>query len=193
MNNGQRTARWRTNGQMAGWLDAWPENSMPPPHIVGRGIQSNCGKICKYKPSFKSLFSVQGKTAKFAVQEADLEIVRQFLPPGVSWVHCDEDSAGRVQHQLCSFEEESRHSLVDSNLNTLNLLCYHWQHLQLNAVELVEAWPSTRLGKTLEELAHGLVVKALRAVEHHTLDHTTVHPRSPTPSGQQFTKKCKKN
>ena len=42
-------------------------------------------------------------------------------------------------------------------------------HLQVDAVELVEARPGTRGGEALEELAHGEVVQAVRAVEDHTL------------------------
>ena len=42
------------------------------------------------------------------------------------------------------------------------------EHLELDAVELVEAGP--RAGRGLEELGHGQVVQAVRAVEHHALD-----------------------
>lgn len=39
----------------------------------------------------------------------------------------------------------------------------------LNTVELVKACPSPGLSQTFEELTHGLVVQAIRAVKHHTL------------------------
>ena len=42
-------------------------------------------------------------------------------------------------------------------------------HLELYSVELVKASPGAAAGQPLEELAHGLVVQAIRAVEHHTL------------------------
>lgn len=42
-------------------------------------------------------------------------------------------------------------------------------HLQLNPVELIEAGPRPSLSQAFEELAHGLVVQPVRAVEHHTL------------------------
>jgi hypothetical protein len=42
-------------------------------------------------------------------------------------------------------------------------------YLELDAIELVEAGPGARLREALEELAHGLVVEAVRAVEDHAL------------------------
>jgi hypothetical protein len=43
-------------------------------------------------------------------------------------------------------------------------------HLDVDAVELVEAAPRPAPGEALEELGHGQIVQAIRAVEHHTLD-----------------------
>lgn len=39
----------------------------------------------------------------------------------------------------------------------------------LNTIEFVKAGPSPRLSQTFKELTHGLVVQAIRAVKHHTL------------------------
>ena len=104
----------------------------------------------------------------------DLEVVRQLLSAGVTRVHRDEDGTRRVQHQLGSFEVEPRHSLVDGDLNALDLLRNHRQYFQLYPVEFVEARPGARLRKTVEELAHRLVVQPVRhTVEHHALRRNT--------------------
>ena len=103
----------------------------------------------------------------------DLEVVRQLLSAGVKRVHRDEDGTRQVQHQLGSFEVEPRHSLVDGDLNELDLLRNHRQHFQLYTVEFVETRPGARLRKTLEELAHRLVVQPVRTVEHHSLRRNT--------------------
>lgn len=111
---------------------------------------------------------------KYEGQETDLEVVWKLLSTSIPGVHRDEHGTGWVQHQLSALKEEPCHALIDSYLNALDLLCDHRQHLQLNAVEFVEARPSTGLGQTFEELAHCFVVKAIGTVEHHTLKHTTV-------------------
>eukprot|EP00959_Pyramimonas_sp_CCMP1952_P119238 2492790-Pyramimonas_sp.AAC.2 len=54
--------------------------------------------------------------------------------------------------------------------NRTHLLRHHGEHLQFDAVELIEARPRAATRKPLEELAHGDVVQAVRAVEHHALD-----------------------
>ena len=51
-----------------------------------------------------------------------------------------------------------------------DLLRNHRQHFNVDTVELVEARPSTLLRQTREEPTHNLVVKAVRAVEHHAVD-----------------------
>jgi len=109
-------------------------------------------------------------------QDADLEVVRQLLTACISRVHGDEDGTGRVQHQLRPFEQEPGHSLVDGDLNALDLLGYHRQHFQFDAVEFVETRPGTGLSQTLEELAHRFVVEAVGTVEHHALNHTAARP-----------------
>jgi len=54
-----------------------------------------------------------------------------------------------------------------THLDLLDLARHHRQHLRLNAVELVEAAPRAALHQAAEDGAHGLVVQALPAVEHH--------------------------
>ena len=108
-------------------------------------------------------------TCKHTHRAPHLQVVRKLLPSCIARVHCDEDSARGVQHDLCPLKHKllqlHNHSLLDAE----HLLRYHGQHLQLNAVELVKAGPRTGLGQPLEELAHGLVVQAIGAVEHNTL------------------------
>jgi len=62
---------------------------------------------------------------------ADLEVVGQLLSAGISRVHRDEDGAGRVEHQLSSIKLKPRDSLVDCDLDTLDLLRDHRQHLNM--------------------------------------------------------------
>ena len=47
-----------------------------------------------------------------------------------------------------------------------DLLGHDGQHLDIDAVELVEAAPGARLGQAWKVAAHGLVVEAFRAVDH---------------------------
>ena len=85
-------------------------------------------------------------------------------------VHCDVDSTGSVDFQLCLLEDKGLDLLVfDCRLNTLDLLGDDRQHLKIDSVELIEAAPSSRGSKTFEELGHCEVIKTIGAVEHHTL------------------------
>ena len=52
---------------------------------------------------------------------------------------------------------------------TTHLLSDDGEHLELDAVELVEAGPAAARRQTLEELAHGDVVETVRAVEYDAL------------------------
>ena len=60
----------------------------------------------------------------------DLEVVWEFGPAGVAWVHGDEDATGRVEGYFCAFEQEHLQLSGNGTLDALNLLCYHRQHLQ---------------------------------------------------------------
>lgn len=57
----------------------------------------------------------------------------------------------------------------DASLDGEDLLGDDRQHLEINAVELVEAGPSTARREALEELAERDVVKTVGTVEHDTL------------------------
>ena len=56
--------------------------------------------------------------------------------------------------------------LLDAILHSLHLRGDHTQHLDGNAVELIEATPGACLGQASEDISHGLVVHLIRAVEH---------------------------
>ena len=51
----------------------------------------------------------------------------------------------------------------------MDLLGHDGEDLHVDPVELVEAGPGPGLGQALQELAHGVVVDPVRAVEHHIL------------------------
>lgn len=61
-------------------------------------------------------------------------------------------------------------SYLSEQIQTYSIWQYNNSCLHLNAVELIKAGPSSRLSQSFEELTHGLVVQAIRAVEHHTLE-----------------------
>ena len=64
-------------------------------------------------------------------------------------------------------EDQFLLSLAARRENSLHLLRTHGQHLELDAVELVEAAPAAGHRETLVDLAHRTVVQLVRAVEHH--------------------------
>ena len=63
------------------------------------------------------------------------------------------------------FEDAPRVAALDAALEGHDLLCDHAQHLDGDAVELVEARPRAGAGEPFEELAHGSVVELVAAVE----------------------------
>ena len=97
--------------------------------------------------------------------EQRLQVVGQLGAAGVAGVHRDVHVALRVQVQLRVLEHEALHLGHDGQLDGQNLLRHDRQHLQVDAVELVEAGPGAGGGQALEELAHRQVVQAVGAVE----------------------------
>ena len=77
-------------------------------------------------------------------------------------------------------EHEARRALGHVALDGLDLLRDHREHLELDAVELVEAGPRARRGQALEELAHRDVVERVAAVEHDALLRHLQHVHSTT-------------
>jgi hypothetical protein len=101
--------------------------------------------------------------------EERLQVVGQLGAARVAGIHCDEGGAGGIEADLGAFEHDHVSAAVDTSLNGQDLLGHHGQHLQIDAVELVEARPGAAGRQALEELAQGNVVEAVRAVEHDTL------------------------
>ena len=87
----------------------------------------------------------------------------------ISRVHGDEHSTRGIQFDLSTLKQQSIVPRVDASLNGHDLLGHHWQHLQVNAVELIEAGPGSAWCQTLEEFSQSNVVQPIRAVKHHTL------------------------
>ena len=99
----------------------------------------------------------------------NFEVIWKFLSSCISWVHCDEDGTRWIQRQFRSFEHKPTDSLVDGDLDTLDLLSDDGKHFQFDPVEFIEARPSARLSQAFEEFAHRFVVESIRTVENHAL------------------------
>ncbi len=76
----------------------------------------------------------------------------------LTWVHSDVYSELRIDHNVGAFKDGALLTTLHGALELDDLLRDHTQHLDVNAVELVEARPGTRTGQSFEELAHGHVV-----------------------------------
>ena len=88
--------------------------------------------------------------------EQCLEILWQFRSACVSRVHGDEESDSRHQDDVISHEVEDVLLVLDGILNSLHLHGNHRQHLDRDAVELIEATPCTRLSQTFVDVADRL-------------------------------------
>ena len=104
------------------------------------------------------------------VAEERLEVIRELGTTGVARVHGDEDVGGVDNPKLHTLEDEPVQLCRDRALNAQHLLRHHREHLELDAVELVEARPRARRRQTFEKLPHRLIVQAVRAVEHDALN-----------------------
>ena len=94
-----------------------------------------------------------------------LEVVGQLTAARVARVHRNEVGSGRVELHVGALEIEPLLLLDASVHDRKHLLRNDREHLDVDPVELVEARPRTRRAEPLEELAHRLVVEAVRAVE----------------------------
>ena len=85
-----------------------------------------------------------------------------------AWAQCSKrfQAAGRRAAALTG-EHESLLALPDGGEDAEDLLCADGQHVEVDAVELVEAAPEAGLGEAPEDLAHVDVVELVAAVEHH--------------------------
>ncbi len=98
--------------------------------------------------------------------EHGLEIVGELSAASVARVHGDEDAAGGHEPHHAFLDVAGGRAGGEGLDNGHDLLCHHGQHLDVDAVELVETAPGACLGKATEVAAHRLVVEALRAVDH---------------------------
>lgn len=85
-----------------------------------------------------------------------LEIVGQLDSARVRRIHGDEEAARVVQANLAAFEHEPRCELVFGALDREYLLSDHREHLDVDAVELVETTPRARLSQTRKEFTQHL-------------------------------------
>ena len=85
--------------------------------------------------------------------EQKLQVVGQLERPAAG-VHHDEDRVGRVDGQVGPLEDEALDTGGDGALDGEDLLRDDGEHLEVDAVELVEARPIAARGEALEELGH---------------------------------------
>jgi hypothetical protein len=100
--------------------------------------------------------------------EESLEVVWQLSSSCVAGVHRDEDCAAGIEHQGVFFKSESCCSTLshERSLDLENLGSHYRQNFNFDPVELVEAGPGSAASQAAEELAHGINVQLVRAVEH---------------------------
>mmetsp|Transcript_33252 Transcript_33252/g.87955 ORF Transcript_33252/g.87955 Transcript_33252/m.87955 type:complete len:1619 (-) Transcript_33252:4415-9271(-) len=102
--------------------------------------------------------------------EQRLEILRQLGAPGVARVHRDECSVCVDHPDLLLHKEELSQVGPDGVEDALVLRGHHREHLDGDAVELVEAAPGAGLGDAHEDLSHRRVRHLVAAVEDHDLE-----------------------
>jgi hypothetical protein len=107
--------------------------------------------------------------ASVCIPEERLEVVGQLGAAGIAGVHRDEDAVVGVEGDVTPLKDEA----VDFHLACLHdgqhLLRDHREHLDVDAVELVEARPCARLGEAREEAAHRRRGEIRAAVHHDAL------------------------
>mmetsp|Transcript_13243 Transcript_13243/g.37392 ORF Transcript_13243/g.37392 Transcript_13243/m.37392 type:complete len:381 (+) Transcript_13243:7435-8577(+) len=104
------------------------------------------------------------------ITEQCLEVVRELRAASISRVHGDEDIDCDFELQLHTLKNELLGVGGDRPLDGEHLLCDHREDLELNAIELIKAGPSSTGREALEELPHREVVQAVGAVEDDALD-----------------------
>ena len=94
-----------------------------------------------------------------------LQVIRKLRSAGVTRVHRDENPARRNQPNSLPLEEEGLRPGLDRGHDDANLRRHHREHLNRDAVELVEARPSAGLRQPAKHLRRHLVIDAVGAVE----------------------------
>ena len=101
--------------------------------------------------------------------EERLEVIGELGATRVTGVHGDGTPGAVLEANLGTLEDEAGHPRGDRALDVEHLLRHHREHLEVDAVKLIEARPRTRRRKTLEKLAHLDVVHRVGAVKHDAL------------------------
>ena len=99
--------------------------------------------------------------------EERLEVIGELGATRVAGVHGDEVTRRGHQLHLLALEQKLGELVLQSLLDGFHLRRNHGEHLQGDAVELVEATPRAGLHQAAEDHTHRLVVQTLAAVEHH--------------------------
>ena len=97
--------------------------------------------------------------------EERLEVIRQLGATGVARVHGDEHVARASKGKARSLEIEHRRLGRLGSGDCENLLRDDGEHLEVDAVELVEARPRARRREALKKLSHREVIQTVGAVE----------------------------
>jgi len=90
--------------------------------------------------------------------EQSFQVVWQLRSTRVSGIHCDESAESRLHSDKRLFEHQLRSIISLGGEELLQLLCDNRQYFQIDPVELIEAGPRTRSGKTFEEFTNHDVV-----------------------------------
>ena len=104
----------------------------------------------------KVAYKKTGESAKQQLtgSKQRLKIVRKLSTPRVSWVHGDEDGTRKVDGDVASFKEDVGGLRSYRGLHSADLLPDDGKHLQVDAIELVEAAPCPTGQEPFEELRH---------------------------------------
>lgn len=106
--------------------------------------------------------------------ETDLQVVRQLIPTRLAWVHGDIDPHGLPVHNLHTLECLVKLVFIGVLQTFVFNLCHHLcddgEHVEADAVELVEAGPAALVGQAAAEGDDHLGFDGRAAVEHHAED-----------------------
>jgi hypothetical protein len=98
--------------------------------------------------------------------EEYLKVLWKLLSTSITWVHCDEISAGLDQNnwELLIWEHESLEIKLLSSSDRLDLGGDNGKSSERDSVELIEATPKSGLADSLEDLGHISELMLIRAV-----------------------------